>query len=76
VSKGESYKGPTFEAEIYLTEPLGDLVILDLLAGGARVKMVLPEEQAITYEVGAHLTCGFNIGTTHVFARETGTVIR
>jgi multiple sugar transport system ATP-binding protein len=68
--------GPIFNCRIHLTEPIGDLVILDLVANGVRVKMVLPEEQAVTYAPGMSLTCRFELATTHVFARETGTVIR
>jgi multiple sugar transport system ATP-binding protein len=70
------FQGPTFEGQVHLTEPLGDVVILDLIAGGSRLKMVLPEEQAVAYQVGDSLTCGFNLETTHVFAKETGTAIR
>ncbi|MGO1119032.1 ABC transporter ATP-binding protein [Rhodovibrionaceae bacterium A322] len=69
-------KGPTFDCEVHLTEPLGDVVILDLIAGEARLKMVLPEEQAVTYKIGDRLTCGFDLEKSHVFAKETGTAIR
>ena len=53
-----------------------DVVILDIMANGSRLQMVLPEEEAIKYQLGDGLTCGFNLETTHVFARETGTAIR
>ncbi len=76
VAASSDFDGPTLEAEVHLTEPLGDVVILDLLAGDARLKMVLPEEQAMAYSVGDRLTCGFDLATTHVFAKETGTAIR
>lgn len=76
VDSAADFSGPTFEADVHLTEPLGDVVILDLLAGGTRVKMVLPEEEAVAYRVGDHLTCGIDVGATHVFAQETGTAIR
>ena len=59
-----------------LTEPIGDMVILDLVANGSRLKMVLPEEQALSYQVGDKLICGFDLETTHLFAKETGTAIR
>jgi multiple sugar transport system ATP-binding protein len=68
--------GPTIDCHVHLIEPIGDLVILDLVANGTRLKMVLPEEQAIAYSPGSSLTCGFDLATTHVFAKETGTVIR
>ena len=76
IENSTDFQGPTFDAEIHLTEPLGDVVILDLTANGTRLKMVLPEEKAISYKVGDNLTCGFNTNTTHVFAKETGTAIR
>jgi multiple sugar transport system ATP-binding protein len=76
VDASDNFAGPTFDSQIHLTEPLGDVVILDLIANGARLKMVLPEEQAVTYDVGDRLTCGFNLEATHIFATETGTAIR
>ncbi|QDG78169.1 ABC transporter ATP-binding protein [Labrenzia sp. PHM005] len=76
VTKSLADGGSTFDCKVHLTEPIGDLVILDLIANGNRLKMVLPEEQAIGYPPGASLTCGFDLDTTHVFAKETGTVIR
>ncbi len=76
INAGDEHDGPTFNAKIHLTEPLGDIVILDLTVGEERLKMVLPEEKASTYSVGDSLTCGFNLETTHVFAKETGTAIR
>jgi len=76
VKKEMDFKGPTFESQIHLTEPLGDVVILDLIANGSVIKMVLPEEQAIEYQVGDQLTCGFEVEVSHVFAKETGTAVR
>jgi len=76
VKEPSEFEGPTFDAKIHLTEPLGDVVILDLIANGSRLKMVLPEERAIAYRPGESLTVGFGLETTHVFARETGTAIR
>ena len=61
---------------MHLTEPLGDVTVLDLVASGARFKMVLPEERAVQYRVGDEVAVTFPLETTHVFARETGTAIR
>ena len=44
-------KGPRFKAAIHLTEPLGDITLLDLIAADQPIKMVLPEEQAVSYRV-------------------------
>jgi len=76
VENRADFQGPTFDAEVHMTEPLGDVVILDLIANQSRLKMVLPEEQAIAYQVGMKMTCGFDVGSTQLFAKETGTVIR
>ncbi|USG61052.1 ABC transporter ATP-binding protein [Sneathiella marina] len=76
VGSTQEFNGPTFEADIHLIEPLGDVIILDLVVNGARLKMVLPEEQAIGYDVGDQLKCGFDLATTHLFTKETGTAVR
>jgi len=76
VDASDNFTGPRFESQVHLTEPLGDVVILDLIANGSRLKMVLPEEQAVAYDVGDRLTCVLNLEATHIFATETGTAIR
>lgn len=68
--------GPIIEAEIHLIEPLGDVVILDLLANGVMLKMVLPEIEANAYGTGDKITCTLNAENTHVFSKETGVAIR
>ncbi len=65
-----------FTAKVHLTEPLGDVVILDLDVGGTGLKMVLPEEQAVRYSVGDDVPVSLRVENTHVFARETGSAIR
>jgi len=72
----DNIEGPKFKGTVHLTEPLGDVVILDLEAGGAVFKMVLPEEQAIQYQVGDDVDLALGVPNTHVFATETGTAIR
>lgn len=76
VKNSTDFQGPTFTAEVHLIEPLGDIVILDLIANTSRLKMVLPEEQAVAYQVGTRMTCGFDLQATQLFAKETGTTIR
>jgi len=68
--------GPRFDAKVHLTEPLGDITVLDLNAGETGFKMVLPEEQAVGYAVGDALTVKIALEKTHLFSRETGTAIR
>ena len=45
--------GPRFAATVHLTEPLGDVTVIDLEAGGAVLKMALPEEEALAYRPAA-----------------------
>jgi multiple sugar transport system ATP-binding protein len=68
--------GPSFAAEVHLTEPLGDVTVLDLVAAGAIFKMILPEATAARYTVGDRLTVRIAVEHTHLFTRETGTAIR
>lgn len=65
-----------FPANLRLSEPMGDVVLLDLEVGGAPLRMVLPEDQAIRYRPGDSLSVAFRTENTQVFARETGTAIR
>ena len=68
--------GPSFMAKVHLTEPLGDVTILDMEASATGFKIVLPEEEALAYPVGSEVRLQFDASHTHVFARETGTAIR
>ena len=61
---------------MHLTEPLGDVTLLDLLAGEQPLRMVLPEERAVAYSIGDRIQVQIALENTHVFARETGTAIR
>ncbi|MBX6321355.1 MAG: ABC transporter ATP-binding protein [Rhodospirillaceae bacterium] len=68
--------GPTFRARVHLTEPLGDITVLDLEAGSTVFKMVLPHERALRYAVGDELDIAIAVANTHLFSRETGVAIR
>jgi multiple sugar transport system ATP-binding protein len=72
---GDGGAGLLIAAKVHLIEPLGDVVILDLVAGETGMKMVLPEEQAIRYSVGDDVPVTLRVENTLVFARETGTAI-
>lgn len=69
-------RGPRFNATVHLTEPLGDITVLDLTAAGAVFKMVLPEESAVHYRVGDDLAVEIAVENTHLFTRDTGTAIK
>ncbi len=73
---GADPRGPRFAASVHLTEPLGDVTVLDLSAGEVGFKMILAEERAVGYAPGDALELEILLENTHVFARETGTVIR
>ena len=68
--------GPRFGAHVHLTEPLGDITILDLVSRDQAFKMVLPEEQALAFRPGDALEVELRLEHTHLFARDTGTAIR
>jgi len=65
-------QGPTFRGRVHLTEPLGDVTVIDLDAGDTLLKMVLPEDEAIAYSVGDECDVGFALADAHLFFRETG----
>jgi multiple sugar transport system ATP-binding protein len=69
--------GPRFQARVFLTEPLGDVTILNIVAGaGQRMKMVLPQERAYGIAEDASLDCTLRNDEICLFAQETGTAIR
>jgi multiple sugar transport system ATP-binding protein len=68
----EAAANPRFAAKVHLTEPLGDVTVLDVEAGGAVLKMALPEEEALAYTPGTALTIELSLADAHLFHRETG----
>ncbi len=64
------------DAKVHLTEPLGDVTVLDVEAGGTVLKMALPEQEALAYPVGAELAVAFRPQSAHLFDRESGRAIR
>ena len=69
----EAYQVP---AKVHLTEPLGDVTILDVEAGGAVMKMALPEEEALVYPAGTELSVGFRPDAAHLFDKASGKALR
>jgi len=66
-----------FPARVFLTEPLGDVTILNILAGADnRLKMVLPQERAYGIANDASIDCALSTQEICLFAQETGTAIR
>jgi multiple sugar transport system ATP-binding protein len=74
---GAVASGTRFSARVFLTEPLGDLTILDIVAGANhRLKMVLPQERAHGIAKDAAIDCALRTDDICVFAQGTGTAIR
>ena len=67
-----SNDGENYEAEIFLKEPLGDVTILDLSINDTKLKMILPEEEAINYNTGQNIKISFNLNNSYLFSSDTG----
>jgi multiple sugar transport system ATP-binding protein len=73
----EGARGPSFPARVFLTEPLGDVTILNIVAGAeSRLKMILPQERAWGIGGDAAIDCALQNEEICLFAQETGTAIR
>jgi len=72
----EPRRGPSFRGQVRLTEPLGDVTVIDVGIDRMILKMVLPEELALAYEVGSDIDLEVPLAETHLFLRETGVAIR
>jgi multiple sugar transport system ATP-binding protein len=72
---GTGQHRPRFAATVHLTEPLGDVTVLDIEAGGAVLKMALPEEEALAYPPGKELAIELSLADAHLFQRETGRAV-
>lgn len=64
--------GLQLEGRIHLTEPLGDVTILDLEVNGSSLRMVLREEIAAALKVGQTIPVALAANDGHVFMKETG----
>jgi len=69
---GESSPAARFKARIHLTEPLGDVTVIDVATDQAEMKMVLREEVAARYDVGQDIEIAFDPADLHVFDQKTG----
>jgi multiple sugar transport system ATP-binding protein len=68
-------RGPQFPATVRLTEPLGDVTVIDVEAGGTVLKMALPEEEALAYDHGAQLAVELALSDAHLFHRASGAAL-
>ena len=67
-----THDGPRLSGKVHLTEPLGDVTILDVDVGGHIVKSVLPEDLAARYAPGQPIDLSFRLADAHYFMTETG----
>ena len=61
-----------FRAAVRLTEPLGDITVIDLDLHGQGLKMVLPEDRAQALQPGQEVEIAIRAEDLHLFDRETG----
>lgn len=57
---------------IHLTEPLGDVTILDVDVKGSLLKIVLPEDKAAAYTPGQEIDLSLQLSDAHLFAADSG----
>ncbi len=70
VSNAAGYFG-----KVRLVEPLGDLTIVDIHAGDADLKMVLPEAQAAGVRHGDRLNFSIDVARAHLFRPGDGAAL-
>ena len=68
-------KGPRFPARVHMTEPLGDVTVVDLDVAEHMFRMVLPESEAVRYRAGDRLDVELAAERTHLFDRGTGAAL-
>lgn len=57
---------------IHLTEPLGDVTVLDIDVNGNLLKIVLPEDKAVAYSPGQDIDLSFQMCDAHLFDADSG----
>jgi multiple sugar transport system ATP-binding protein len=70
-----SHTGAGYSGEVKLVEPLGDLTIIDVHAGGADLKLVLPEAQAAGVRHGDRLNFSIDAARAHLFRPGDGAAL-
>ena len=66
----EQPAGPSLPAEVYISEPLGEVQIIDLSFRGQIIKMVTDPEVRVS--IGESVWLSFDMERTHVFDQATG----
>jgi multiple sugar transport system ATP-binding protein len=72
---GDSETGSAFDAEIAITEPQGDITILDLKAANEVLQMVVPEAEGARHGAGEEIRVHFNPHDGRLFLKESGALV-
>jgi ABC-type sugar transport system ATPase subunit len=64
-----------FNAEIAITEPQGDITILDLRVGGEVLQMVVPEAIGAHHGAGEEISVRFNPRDGRLFIKDSGLLV-
>jgi multiple sugar transport system ATP-binding protein len=67
--------GSGYPGEVRLVEPLGDLTVVDVHAGGADLKLVLPEAEAAGVRDGDRINFHFDAARAHLFRPGDGAAL-
>jgi multiple sugar transport system ATP-binding protein len=67
--------GSGYPGEVKLVEPLGDLTVVDVHAGGADLKLVLPEAEAAGVHHGDRINFHFDAARAHLFRPGDGAAL-
>ncbi|MFM8747781.1 MAG: TOBE domain-containing protein, partial [Aestuariivirga sp.] len=59
-------------SRVHLIEPLGDVTVVSVEAGGETLRMVLPEQSATGLKPGDHMPVTFDLNKIHIFRAANG----
>ena len=62
-------------SRVHLIEPLGDVTVVSVEAGGETLRMVLPEQSASGMKPGDEVPIAIDINTIHIFRAASGQVM-
>jgi len=72
---GNTELDDAFDAEIAITEPQGDITILDLKAANEVLQMVVPEAEGARHGAGEEIRVRFNPQDGRLFLKESGALV-
>jgi ABC-type sugar transport system ATPase subunit len=66
---------PGVASRVHLLEPLGDVTVVSMEAADQTLRIVLPEQQAVTMKPGDPFTIAIDPGKLHVFRAQDGSAM-